>query len=500
MEYLLSREQMQYLDNYTIESIGVLSAVLMEKAAMAVAEEIETKINYGICSCCGSNILIVCGGGNNGGDAIAVGRIMHLRGFKVKIVFIGDEERATKETKRQLTIARNYGIKIYNTFDNIEYNIIVDGIFGIGLTRNIEGRYKDAILYINSKKAFKVSIDIPSGVNSDDGSIMGVCVKADLTIAIAYKKLGHILYPGSGHCGKTVVRDIGVLGAGKLNSCFSYTDKDLCLLPKRKDYSNKGTYGKTLVIAGSINMCGAAYLAAISAYRMGAGIVKIYTPTENRNTLLQLIPEAILVTYDAENPDLDKLEDEIKWADAIDIGPGIGTEPGAYLILRTVIKKALVPVVIDADGLNIISESKELLDKNSGNIIITPHLKEMSRLTGYEVNYISRNLLDVCKGFSKEKGIVCVLKDARTIVADFDKRVYINQSGNNGMATAGSGDVLSGIIVGLLVQSMSAFDAAALSVYIHGRAGDYAKENKNEYSMIARDISDNIQRVINGGK
>lgn len=497
MEYLLTREQMQHLDNYTIENIGVLSAVLMERAAMAVVKELELKINNGVSA---DNILIVCGNGNNGGDAIAVGRIMHLREFNVRIVFIGSEEKAAEETKRQLTIARNYGIKINSTFDDGEYTIIIDGIFGIGLTRNIEGRYKDAILYINKRKAYKVSIDIPSGVNSDDGSIMGAGINADLTVAIAYKKLGHILYPGSEYCNETVVKDIGVLGAERLNPCFSYSDRDLSLLPKRKAYSNKGTYGKALVIAGSADMCGAAYLAAISAYRMGAGIVKIYTPAENRSILLQLIPEAIIITYDPQGPDLYRLESEIKWADAIDIGPGMGLSDSAYEILKTVINTALVPVVIDADGLNITARHKELLDKESGNVIITPHLKEMSRLTGYEVDYISQNLVGVCKRYSEEKGIVCVLKDARTIVADFEKRVYINQSGNNGMATAGSGDVLSGIILGLLAQGMPAFDAAALSVYIHGRAGDYAKDNINEYSMTARDISENIQTALSGGK
>lgn len=489
MEYILTSHEMKKLDLITIEEIGVPSAVLMEKAALGVIKALNNSIPSP------ERILIVCGTGNNGGDGIAIGRMLTLEGKQVRIVLIGDENQATVDTKRQIAIAKKYNVKIYSTFDNSEYNVIIDALFGIGVSREIEGSYKEAIHYINEAKGFKVAVDIPSGISADTGKVMGSAVKADLTVAIAYKKLGHVLYPGASYCNKIIVCDIGVYGADKINAIVSYTKKDLNRLPKRVAYSNKGTYGKALIIAGSVNMAGAAYLAAYAAYKTGCGLVRIVTPQENREILQSLLPEAILSTYQTQNPDLEMIEDAISWADVINIGPGIGKSETAKRILKLVLQKRNCPLVIDADAINLMAMHQELWNETMKDVVMTPHLKEMSGICQTKIAKIKDNLIQTATKLASMHKLVCVLKDTRTIVAG-DNQIYINQSGNNGMAKAGSGDILSGIITGLLAQHMEIFEGAALGVYIHGLSGDKAAQKMGQYGILARDIADSISNVI----
>lgn len=489
MEYILTSHEMKKLDLITIEEIGVPSAVLMEKAALGVIKALNNSIPSP------ERILIVCGTGNNGGDGIAIGRMLTLEGKQVRIVLIGDENQATVETKRQIAIAKKYNVKIYSTFDNSEYNVIIDALFGIGVSREIEGSYKEAIHYINEAKGFKVAVDIPSGISADTGKVMGSAVKADLTVAIAYKKLGHVLYPGASYCNKIIVCDIGVYGADKINAIVSYTKKDMNRLPKRVAYSNKGTYGKALIIAGSVNMAGAAYLAAYAAYKTGCGLVRIVTPQENREILQSLLPEAILSTYQTQNPDLQMIEDAISWADVINIGPGIGKSETAKRILKLVLQKRNCPLVIDADAINLMAMHQELWNETMKDVVMTPHLKEMSGICQTKIAKIKDNLIQTATKLASMHKLVCVLKDTRTIVAG-DNQIYINQSGNNGMAKAGSGDILSGIITGLLAQHMETFEGAVLGVYIHGLSGDKAAQKMGQYSILARDIADSISSVI----
>lgn len=491
MEYILTSKQMKELDVRTIEEMKIMSAVLMEKAALGVIKAIED--NYGD----PDRIMIVCGTGNNGGDGIAVGRILTLKGKQVRIVLIGEESKATSETKRQIEIADKYNIKIYNTFDNFEYNVVIDALFGIGLTREVTGIYKDAIDFMNEAKGLKVAIDIPSGISADNGKVMGVAFQAELTAAIAYKKIGHLLYPGASYCRKIVVSDIGIYGAETINCAISYERLNLNQRPKRYAYSNKGTYGKALIIAGSINMSGAAYLAAYAAYKTGCGLVRIVTPHENREILQSILPEAILSTYDSKHPDLQLIQDAIEWANVIDIGPGLGISETAKRILELVLKKRTCPLVMDADAINLLAMDELLLEENLENVIITPHLKEMSGICKKRIEEIKEDLVGMATRLALKHKLICVLKDARTIVADYDKKVYINQSGNLGMAKAGSGDILSGMITGLLAQHISPFESATLGVYMHGAAGDIAAKKLGEYSLLARDIADQIGSVMN---
>lgn len=499
MEYILKADEMKSFDNNTIENIGILSAVLMERAALAVLMELkERNIDT-------SKTLIVCGSGNNGGDGFALARLLFLEGNNVEVVFVGSYEKMTAEARRQYDILKHYPVYIHDNFYNDEYNVIIDALFGIGISRKLEGIYEQTVIKMNEMSGFKAAIDIPSGINADNGKIMGVAFKSDLTIAIANKKIGHVLFPGKSYCGRVVVKDIGVYPYESLMAeeklYFSYQKEDLKLLPQRKDDSNKGTFGRVLTIAGCKNMAGAATMAAKAAYKSGCGLVEVCTQEENRIIIQTLIPEAVLSTYE-KNSSFDSFLEKnlspcIEKADCINIGSGLGTDEYAAKLLEYVLKNADKPLVIDADALNIIAKNPQILkSRKSSFIIITPHLKEMSRLTGKSVEEIKASLIDTASDYAKEMQVICILKDSATIVADFDKKVYINQSGNNAMATGGSGDVLSGVVSALVSQKMNIFNASCMAVYVHGLAGDYASKKYGQYSVMAADICDCLSDVL----
>ncbi len=492
MEFLLNAEKMKRCDFDTIHKTGIPSMVLMERAALAVADEI---CNSG---CDLRSVLVICGSGNNGGDGFAVGRILDERGIRVTLAFVGCESSMTEETALQKKICENCGMKICSNFMDHEYTVIVDAIFGIGLSRDIEGTYAEIIRWINEQSAYIVAADIPSGINADNGKVQGVAVKADLTVTFAYRKIGHILYPGAEYCGRIVRRDIGITtdSSGKdLRNTFMYEPEDLYHIAARKAYSNKGTYGKVLMIAGSEGMSGAACLASRAAYRSGCGLVRVFTPECNRQIVQMQLPEAIVTSYDPAVFPLKELEQALAWADVAAIGPGLGMSEISDQILAYVMQRWNGPLVIDADGLNLLSNTLERLETCSAKVILTPHIGEMVRLTGDTKEEILDDILQSALRFSREYKVICVLKDARTVVSD-GSELYINVSGNHGMAVGGSGDVLTGIISSLLAQKMTSFQAASFGVYLHGLAGDRARELHGAYGMLAGDIADQIGLVL----
>lgn len=280
---------------------------------------------------------------------------------------------------------------------------------------------------------------------------------------------------------------------------YSYTHGDLKRMPARREISNKGDYGRLLCVCGSEGMCGAAYLSALAAYRTGAGLVRILTVKENLIPIQTALPEAIVSVYDSSSPDVSAILNAVEWADAIVIGCGLGRSAGSRKVLGAVLRNRKCPTVADADALNLISETPSLKKYLSG-AVITPHLLEMARLCGCELDDIDRDRQLAACEFARQSGCVCVLKSHRTCVSDGSDRIYVNQCGNSGMATAGSGDVLAGIIGGILAQNkigaLSLTEAAALGVYIHSLAGDLAAERLGEYSLMARDIIDSLPNVM----
>jgi len=490
MRYILTAGQMRSGDTRTINEIGVPSMVLMERAALKSVEAMEQE---GV-DC--SRALIVCGSGNNGGDGFAVARLLMLKGHAVTVVFAGKEKALSEETRQQMRILENYGVSIGNTIEDGEYSVMVDAIFGIGLTREVAGGYAEIIFRLNEMTGTKVALDIPSGIHADTGAVMGVAVKADITVAFGCEKLGTILHPGNEYAGKTITADIGIdsrMYDGSNEICFAYEKKDIpTLLPERKEDSHKGTYGKVLMITGSDGMAGAAYLSAKAAYAMGAGLVQIYTVRENQTVLQSILPEAIIRTYASFDPD--ELHQLIDWADVAAIGSGLGQGRLASKLVQETVSYIKKPCLIDADGLNLLAGKTQMLKE--GNFILTPHLKEMSRLLGKQVKEIKEKRFQILKEFVQESETICVLKDSRTLVAGSENQIYINTSGNAAMAKAGSGDVLAGVITGLLAQGQDCFAAGTAGVYLHGLFGDLARDKKGKYSAAAGDLIDAVGEVL----
>lgn len=495
MKYLASAEEMQKIDIFTINEVGIPALVLMERAALTVTEELIKRFDVK------ADILVVVESGNNGGDGLAVARLLIAMGYHVDIYHIAQIPRESESFTRQKTILHNMGIDILNKMPEKKYDAVVDAVFGVGLSRPVVGMHQQVIEQINHMECFTLAIDVPSGLNATTGQIEGICIKADLTVTFGLCKSGMMLYPGHQFCGEILIKDIGF--PKKVIEqispvVYTYESADLSKLPARKADSNKGTYGRIAVIAGSSQMSGAASLSAEAAYRMGSGLVKVYTHENNRTILGCNLPEAILMTYSDTESAIRCVEDAILWGDVILAGPGIGMEDVSHVIIQHLLQTCMKPMILDADGLNIIAEDLELLQNHKAQVIITPHLKEMSRLTGETVEEVKQNPDKTCMRFANIYDIVCVLKDARTMVSDGTDRLYINTSGNNGMSTAGSGDVLAGMIAGLSGLGMKGAEAARMGVYLHGLAGDHAATVKGQYSMLARDILDGIGHILGG--
>lgn len=495
MRFLADGLEMRGMDRYSIETIGIPSIVLMEHAAAAAVDEMRGCLEGQ------PSILIVCGTGNNGADGLAMARLLDNEGYAVQVAPVGNQMKATEEWKTQAEICSRLGIPFVHQELSAEYirsnriGVVVDGLFGTGLSRMVTGAFQDAIEAINRSGAYVVSIDIPSGISADSGAVLGCAVKADLTVTFQCEKLGMALYPGKEYCGQTVVRDIGIPPVSQRTvapRAFTMDETDLEQMPERPAYSNKGTFGRVLVIAGAKNMAGAAILSGTGAYRSGAGLVRVLTVEENRVILQSTLPEAILTTYSGKELPLDVLEEACGWASSIVIGPGLGLSDQTTSLLRYVLQYRKAPVVIDADGLNTLAVHREMLDSLGENAVLTPHLGEMSRLIGMPVSHITMDLPETARTFSERYGAVLVMKDAKTLVADGKNRLYVNTCGNSGMATGGSGDVLAGVIGGLLAGGMEPFEAASYGVLLHSLAGDAAAAELGERAVTAGEIARRI--------
>lgn len=496
MKNLVNGMEMRSMDRHSIDTIGIPSIVLMERAAEAVVQTMKGRLEGR------PSILIVCGTGNNGADGLAMARMLTMDGYPVEVCVVGNSERRTDEWKLQMNICENlkiyvhYGALTEEYISDHGFKVVVDAMLGTGLSRLVTGEYEEAIRVINNSPVFVTAVDIPSGISADTGVVLGEAVQADLTVTFQCQKLGMALYPGRDHCGEIVVADIGIAPESLeavSPKAYTMSEEDLMALPLRPAYSNKGTFGKVLIIAGSENMSGAAYLSALAAYRSGAGLVRIYTPESNRIILQTGLPEAILTTYTPGALDLNRLKELCGWADSVVIGPGLGTGEMSRSLVAYMMQYCQAPMVLDADALNIIAANPDLTRGFREGMILTPHLGEMSRLIKTPISHIKLDLPETAIGFVKKYPVVMVLKDACTLVADGSGRLYANTCGNSGMATGGSGDVLSGIIGGLLASGgLNCFEAASYGVLMHGLAGDRAAAELGERAVMAGDIARRI--------
>ncbi len=492
MKYLVNAEEMRRYDENTIERIGIPGLVLMERAALAALGAVERH-------CSGlqageRSALILAGVGNNGGDGLALARLLCEAGFSVEVWIAGDPGKASKQWESQRRILENYPVETGTKPRRSEYTVLIDALFGVGLSREIAGEYREALELYGRLSGYRIALDLPSGVDSDTGVIRGIAPVADETVAFGFCKRGLVLYPGCEYAGKVTVAEIGITQRSFLGTepgMFFLDEAPGELLPAREKSGNKGTFGKVLLAAGSVNMAGAAVLAAKAAYRIGAGMVKVITPEENRVILQTAVPEALLGKRT-------ELEESLEWADVIAVGPGLGKGPEAYACLKRIIGSGGKPLVIDADGLNLLAGAPELMEElaKGGALgretVLTPHMGELSRLTGMPVSRLKEDPAGYGTELAKRLHCVVAAKDARTFVCRPDGPVCVNVSGNSGMAAAGSGDVLTGVIAGLLAQGMEAFPAAAAGVRLHGLAGDAASAEKGEHACMAGDIVEEL--------
>lgn len=497
--------EMKMIDKKAIEEFGIPSIVLMENAALAVAEVCFKKLK----KLKKNTALIVAGKGNNAGDGFAVARILYNKGIYIEVVLAEPIEKIQSDALIQLKIIQNIGIPIY-TIENFpavlkEFPLVIDALLGTGLIGEVRNPICNIIDTINQSGKYIISIDIPSGIDGETGKILKTAVKANETVTFALPKLGLLLYPAVEYVGKLHIADISIpekaVKQMKMNQNMLTRKEAIQLLPKRISRSNKGTYGKLFIIAGSKNMTGAAVLACKSAYKIGTGLVYSCIPKKIMKIIQTLVPAAVEVPLEEEYGKVcgyafDDLEEKLKKATAVVLGCGLGTGEEVTEFVIRVLENITCPIVLDADGLNAITKNMEIFDKMKIMPIVTPHIGEMSRLIRKTTTEILDDIVSTAKEFAQKYHAITILKDAHTVIASPEGQIFINTTGNEAMAKGGSGDVLSGIIGGLLAQGCKPFDAAVLGVYIHGLAGDIAVKKFGKYGLMPEELADTIPKVI----
>lgn len=489
--YVASSKQMKEIDKRAMDEYGIPSIVLMENAAASVFKYIK---NYNA-----GKIILLCGTGNNGGDGFAIARLLHINGYDVSVYCFGDYNKIAGDAKVNFDILKRLNINVKNDLEKFiseieNCDLIIDAIFGTGFKGEISGKYKEAIENVNNRGKHVISVDIPSGIESDTGKASNVHVMADITVTFGCIKYGHILNEGRNCCGKVYVENISIPGSciedEKIKAVTNFNDFPLCLLKKREIDTNKSDYGRLFIIGGNINMSGAVCLCAKASLRTGSGLVSCVIPKSIADRVGVLVPEATYILCEEKDGYIDikkeQLDDIIQRADVIAIGIGLGNSDKLLDKIEYLIENSTKPLIIDADGLNVLSRNKDILKNAKSRIVITPHPGEMSRLTGFSTNYINENRVQVAIDFSREYKCITLLKGSSTVVA-FEDNIYINTTGNPGMATGGSGDVLTGIIASFIGQGYTPYEACILGSYIHGRAGDDAYETYG-YGLTSKDI------------
>lgn len=490
MNYVLTAAEAKYCDNYTITQIGIPSLVLMERAALSCVEELEKRFD------CKEkqSVLCVAGRGNNGADALAVARILSERGFKTSVYLTEPDKRRTDENTYQKNLLAKYPVSFVTKLQEDEYTIIVDGIFGIGYTGELSDDISELLGLLNTYHAYRFAIDIPSGVNTDDGSC-ALGFQADCTVTFEYLKRGLLLYPGAKFAGEVVLKRIGIY-----RECWENTTPGMLsidghpdfVMPNRRKDGNKGSFGKCLLAVGSDTYPGAAVMSAMACYRSGAGMVKVCSETGVKSVLIPDIPEALFSLRE-------EFQKDLNWCDVILVGPGLGKTESAKQLLVAAILNSDKPLIIDADGINLLAEDGRLLESLAGmqdrEIVLTPHVMELVRLLDavfpeeeHSIALVKKDFIHICDKLAKELHIILVAKDVRTYICGGGKIGCLNVWGNSGMAVAGSGDILAGILTAYMGCGLSAYQASVLAVGMHAKAGDFAAEKYGEAGMLPTDI------------
>jgi len=506
---IATAQQIRNIDRRAIREFGIPGPVLMENAASAIGAEMERFFD----GLAGVRAGIICGKGNNGGDGLALARRLRIRGVPVRVALLAPFASYKGEAKVNLSILRKTDVEIVPNASSaaiaeiIDWSdILVDAMLGVGLSLPLKGNYALAAELMNMAGRPVVAVDIPTGINADTGEVMGTAVRADLTVTMALPKRGLVLHPGASFSGRVRVADIGmppeVVEKEKIRA--SMLDQGLAegQMAERDRDAHKGDYGHLLVIAGSLGKAGAAVMAARGALRSGVGLVSVATPIGLVPLIQQQVFEAMCIPA-GESVDgtlsIGSEEELVKVAEkmsACAIGPGLTTHYETVQVVKDLIQRITVPMVIDADGVNALAGNPGILFKAKAPVVLTPHPGEMARLVGTSPADVQRDRINIAQAFAEEYGVTLVLKGAGTVIATPQGEVFINTTGNPGMATGGTGDVLTGMIGSLLSQGYGPTQAACLAVYLHGLAGDLAAGEKGEAGMIAGDVIEKIPEAI----
>ena len=500
MKYVLTNAQMRSADEYTIYQNKISSLSLMERAGKALAEEAQKLAPYG-------KILCLCGGGNNGGDGFVCARHLFLKGREIEVVFFA--QKATSECQINRSEYEMLGGKLKSRIAEERYTLIIDCLFGIGFHGELTGAFAQAVRQVNELRlsgAKVLSADIPSGVNGDNGIAAKVAVQADVTLCFGEIKAGVYMGDGIDFSGEVRRADIGIT-LPELDHGYAFlSDKEQisALLPKRKRNCHKGCHGKTAIVAGSEQYKGAAYLSTLGALRSGVGYTTLFVPQDIKQDYVLKCPEAILERV-CDGNEFSFNEDvfiRLCEFDCIAFGMGMGVGKDVALAVKYLLKNYQGKLVLDADALNALSVYEqdnltEIFSQKQCEVLLTPHVKEFSRLCGKSVKEILSDGITACQDFAKRLGVCVLLKNAVTVVCDgVSMRTTINVTGAAGQAKGGSGDLLSGIIAGLCGLGLSAFDAARAGAYLTGKAAELASVEYGDYSLLATDVAAYVGRAV----
>ncbi len=492
---------MSNIDRRAIEELKIPGLKLMENAGTRVTETILERFG----DIKNRIVTIVCGKGNNGGDGFVVARLLHEKGANIELYLIGRRDSVKGDARVNLERTEKIGLWIKEINDPVDFQImetsalIVDAIFGTGFSGEIKSPYAEVIRRINNNPTPVIAIDSPSGLDGETGEVSDPCISADITVTFGLPKYGQTVYPGKARCGFLTVADIGIpekaISEEEIGLSLLMEDEAAGLLPFRAFDSHKGDFGRLFVLAGSEGMTGAAALTAEAGLRSGVGLTILGCPSGLNDILETKLTEVITRPLPEVRKrrclalrGLGEIREMVKWADAVAVGPGIGIYHETRDLVFRLISRLDKPAVFDADALNILANNTDYLKNHTAPLVISPHPGEMARLTGRTIEEIARNRIDIALEFADKYNLVCLLKGAPSVIAAPSGEAWINPNGNEGMATAGSGDVLTGLIGSFLAQGVIDIDAAVLGCFIHGAAGDLACDELGSRGMIAGDI------------
>jgi len=506
--FLVTADEMREIDRQSIEGIGIPGIVLMENAGLKVAEKIKELVPKK------AKVVILAGHGNNGGDGFVIARHLGNCGYEVETWFVGDIQKSSADsiTNFHAVVHSGYKLKFWNeSNDNLlkeslnNAELIVDALLGTGATGELREPYKNIIDYANNAKGIRLAVDMPTGINSNTGEVIDTAFKSDVTVTFAFPKIGQFMYPGADYIGELIIADISIppiiLQQVKPKLQLITHDNVSGRLPHRKNWSHKGTYGHSLIIGGSANMPGAPTLATKAALRTGTGLATIAVPNSIRSMVFGYLPEAICkgfpetATGHFSLDGINLLDLEANKYTAIGIGPGMGVWEQGKEWLSYILKSTNQPIVIDADALNLLANDLNLLKSRNYPTILTPHPGEMARLLKWDLQSVECNRIESARQIASQYEVYVVLKGANTIIATPSEDVYLNTTGGPELAKGGTGDVLTGMLTGLLAQKIPVLDAILIGVYLHGLAGTLASKPSN-YSTLATDVIDNIGSAI----